>query len=67
MFDQQKCPHNQGFSFIMSHNGNYPAGWYCRACGFYMNFDPFRYPGGIAIVDKDEAEKPGPIIKSSKF
>lgn len=54
------------YRFYCRHNGKFPffahpltgeKGFMCEfVCGFYLNFDPFNYPDGIAYVEKTEGK-----------
>lgn len=65
--DQSKCKHNQGFSFGGVFEGPKKVGWHCMCgCSFYLNFDPDKFPGGIAIVKGKEGRDCPPLV-SSKY
>lgn len=60
---QTECTHDNGFTLVSEvvvDNGEYPAAWQCnRGCGFFLNFNPNKFPDGVAFL-------PAPNAKSNK-
>lgn len=68
LYDQSFCRHDVGFQLRLDCK---PIAWVCnRWCGYRMNFDPDKYPDGIALrteyqVGQDKTLKDPPkIVKS---
>lgn len=66
------CKHDQGFSCIGWQEGTLAAkyAYICNnsGCGYFLNFDPDRFPHGTAILDKPKAGlKVQAKLKTSKF
>jgi len=56
-----ECKHDDGFQLIGFH-------WWCnRGCGYWINFDPFRFIDGVAYVeDKPEGKRLPPLSTGGK-
>lgn len=51
---QAACSHSCGFTLVAEvvvENGEYPAAWQCnKGCGFFLNFNPNKFPDGVAFL-----------------
>lgn len=67
---QRKCKHDIGFRLVSTGqitNGSLRWRWYCNhGCGYDLNFDPFKFPNCVAIVEKEEG-KLHPKLKPSRY
>jgi hypothetical protein len=62
-----KCKHDQGFVFGGMSDEPRTWGWYCSCgCSFFLNFDPTKFPEGVAYLFR-KAMKKLPDLVSSKW
>lgn len=61
------CKHDNGFSCVCWREGKpdqkYVFVCNISGCGYFLNFDPDRFPHGISILDVPKAHKPTPRVK----
>jgi hypothetical protein len=59
----RNCRHDNGFTLLRWRNSEIPGMWVCNLnCGYFMNFDPFAYPHGVAYTSGPKEEKLGPTL-----
>lgn len=62
---QDKCNHDEGFSLELEVE-DLPAAFVCnKKCGYFLNFDPHKYPYGLAYMPSS-AVLNHKVIKLSK-
>lgn len=69
--DHKTCLHDKGFVWISTEHMDigYPAVWLCaNLCGYYLNFDPSKFPEGVAYTQEaPEGKKQFPPYVPSKY
>ena len=62
-----ECKHDNGFSLYQWKTPEGLGIFVCnRLCGYHLNFDPGKYPDGIAYVLKEEKKEIPALVISRK-
>lgn len=61
------CSHCNGFTFrsgLLVGVVDYPSVFWCnKDCGFYLNFDPAKFPNTVAFLSFDEIREKEKTLK----